>query len=88
MNDIEKVCNAFRNCITEPKCRNCPWEQCNTIKNKKVEIPIDLALEVNNLLFDYMKEKVVKTIICECCGLEHPADDRKCQRCGTAVKRE
>lgn len=56
--------------------------------NKKVEIPIDLALEVNNLLFDYMKEKVDKMTICECCELEHPADDRKCPRCGTAVKRE
>lgn len=50
MHDKETVFDAFRNCITEPKCRDCPWTQCNTLYNKKVEIPIDLALEVLNLL--------------------------------------
>jgi hypothetical protein len=48
--DKDIVMEAFRNCITDPKCKNCPWVNCDTLKNKKVEIPVDLALEVNNLL--------------------------------------
>ena len=46
MNKIEKVFDAFRNCITEPKCRNCPWEQCDQFPNQKVDIPVTLALDV------------------------------------------
>ena len=50
MPDREKVFEAFRNCITEPKCRDCPWEQCEQFNQKKVEIPVTLALDVINLL--------------------------------------
>ena len=50
MHDRGKVFEAFRNCITEPKCRDCPWEQCEQFNQKKVEIPVTLALDVINLL--------------------------------------
>ena len=49
---MEKVLEAFRNCITEPKCRNCPWESCEEFNNKKVEIPLDLALAVERRLVE------------------------------------
>ena len=48
--DKEKIFDAFRNCITEPKCRDCPWEQCEQFNQKKVSIPLTLALDVLNLL--------------------------------------
>ena len=48
--DREKVFDAFRNCITEPKCRDCPWEQCEQFNQKKVTIPLTLALDVLNML--------------------------------------
>lgn len=48
--DREKVFDAFRNCITEPKCKDCPWEQCEQFDQKKVSIPATLALDVLNLL--------------------------------------
>jgi hypothetical protein len=48
--DREKVFDAFRNCITEPKCKDCPWEQCEQFNQKKVSIPVTLALDVLNLL--------------------------------------
>ena len=48
--DRKKVFDAFRNCITEPKCKDCPWEQCEQFNQKKVEIPVTLALDVINLL--------------------------------------
>lgn len=50
MNYNKKVFEAFRNCITKPKCKDCPWEQCEQLGNRKVEIPIDLALDVLNIL--------------------------------------
>jgi hypothetical protein len=50
MSDREKIFDAFRNCITEPKCKDCPWEQCEQFNQKKVSIPVTLALDVLNLL--------------------------------------
>lgn len=50
MTEREKVFDAFRNCITEPKCRDCPWESCEAFVNQKVEIPKDLALAVIRML--------------------------------------
>lgn len=46
----DKVFDAFRNCITEPKCKDCPWEQCEQFNQKKVDIPVTLALDVIELL--------------------------------------
>lgn len=46
MSDRERVLDAFRNCITEPKCKDCPWTECSTLDNGCVEIPRDLALAV------------------------------------------
>lgn len=47
--DPEKVFDAFRNCITEPKCRDCEGYGCESF-HKKVEIPATLALDTLNLL--------------------------------------
>jgi len=51
----KKVFDAFRNCITEPKCKDCPWEQCEQFNQKKVEVPFTLALDVLNLLKEQQK---------------------------------
>ena len=53
----KKVFDAFRNCITEPKCKDCPWEQCEQFNQKKVEIPFTLALDVLNLLKEQEAQK-------------------------------
>lgn len=47
--DREKVFDAFRNCITEPKCRDCPWETCEEFHQTK-KIPLDLCLDILELL--------------------------------------
>lgn len=46
MTERDRVLDAFRNCITEPKCKDCPWTECETIGNGPIEIPRDLALAV------------------------------------------
>ena len=51
--DFDKVFTAFRNCISEPKCKDCPWEQCEQFNQKKVTIPVTLALDVLNLLKEH-----------------------------------
>lgn len=69
MPDREKVFEAFRNCITEPKCRDCPWEQCEQFNQKKVEIPVTLALDVINLLKELKNETERNSVIvCPHCG--------------------
>ncbi len=97
--DKDIVMEAFRNCITDPKCKNCPWEQCDTLKNKKVEIPVDLALEVNNLLFNHQKAADPKAPIyrwniywCAVCNHVLSSTGKKekrikyCSYCGQAVE--
>lgn len=46
MTERDRVFDAFRNCITEPKCKDCPWTECETIDHGTIEIPRDLALAV------------------------------------------
>ena len=50
MPDREKVFDALRNCITEPKCKNCPWEECEKIGHKRVTVPVTLMLDALELL--------------------------------------
>ena len=57
--DPEKVFDAFRNCITEPKCRNCEGYGCEGF-HQKVEIPATLALDTLNLLKSIMEDGLQK----------------------------
>ena len=50
MPDIEKVFDAIRNCITEPKCKDCPWEECEKVGCKRVTVPVTLMFDVLNVL--------------------------------------
>ena len=62
MPDREKVFDALRNCITEPKCKDCPWETCEKFHQTKT-IPLDLCLDILELL----KEQE-ETELCDRCG--------------------
>ena len=57
MPDKEKVFDAIRNCITEPKCRDCPWDDCERFDCKRVDVPVSLLLDALKLL----KEQEAKT---------------------------
>lgn len=46
MTERDRIIDAFRNCITIPKCKDCPWNECDTLNNRCIEIPADLALAV------------------------------------------
>ena len=46
MTERDRVLEAYRNCISEPKCKGCPWTECKTLGNATIEIPRDLALAV------------------------------------------
>lgn len=50
------IISAFRNCITEPKCRDCPRKECELPHSAKdyVRIPKSLAMDVNNLIIRLM----------------------------------
>ena len=103
MSDREKVIDAFRNCITEPKCRDCPWDECDTLSNGMVEIPKDLALEVMKLLVVHVPVEPYRddegTYTCGACDksvvgyanwntLEVERIQKYCSECGQAVKWE
>lgn len=98
MTEQDRVFDAFRNCISEPKCKNCPWTECDKLKNRDVEIPIDLALAVMRMLEAQEPRLVHVTAdinhrkIGECpnCGKGINSGDypNYCGRCGQAVKWE
>ena len=50
MSDREKVFDALRCCITEGKCRNCPWEDCKKVGSKRAIVPVTLMLDALNLM--------------------------------------
>ena len=50
MTDRKKVFDALRNCVTEPKCKDCPWEDCEKIGCKRTKVPVTLLLDTLNLL--------------------------------------
>ena len=80
MTEYEKVFDAFRNCITVPKCKDCPWDSCDTLNNSPIEIPKDLALAVMRLLKD-SEHRIPKKVT-------HTATNYKrctCPSCGNVV---
>ena len=96
MTERDRVLDAFRNCITEPKCKDCPWTECAIIGNDTIEIPRDLALAVMRELvaqepvgpvFDAGDGKTIGQFLCGKChakiGFGHP---HFCWYCGRAVK--
>lgn len=94
MNEQDRIFDAFRNCITEPKCRDCPWTECDTLKNRVVEIPIDLALAVMRMLEaqEPVKPKIGGSAdncwwhTCGACGDQIDKGDKYCRWCGRPVK--
>ena len=97
MTENDRVFDAFRNCITEPKCKNCPWTECDKLKNRRVEIPIDLALAVMRMLKvqepqlvivsrDYIEGTVLRCPKCK--EVVHKYNGNYCPHCGQAVKWE
>lgn len=42
MRERDKVIVAIENCIAVPKCRDCPWEECEE-QHEKVELPLGLV---------------------------------------------
>ena len=90
--DETKVLDAFLNCITEPKCKDCPWEQCEEFGNPKTEIPLDLALEVNNLLQRHRETEAeiegsgyTWFFVCGECHTALNPNDKYCRECGRKV---
>ncbi len=47
-----KVISALENCIVDPKCRDCPWEECEE-EHETVKIPLSLAKKA----LEFMKAK-------------------------------
>lgn len=71
LNKCEKAINALENCLDVPKCKNCPWETCET-EHETVELPRDLV-EWALLLIKASAE--VKLNLCDSCRKIYPSCD-------------
>ena len=56
MPGIAKIIRAIENCVDVPKCRNCPWETCEEIDHKSVEVPLDLMISVLSVIREQNKK--------------------------------
>ena len=89
MADREKVFDAIRNCITEPKCKDCPWEDCERVGHKKTEVPVTLLLDVLELLREQKQQATSETErICYNCCTPLRDGDVYCWQCGRKVKQD
>jgi hypothetical protein len=70
MIDREKIFDAIRNCITDPKCRDCPWDDCERFDCKRVDVPVSLMLDALKLLKEQAEKikSLEQTIEDICCG--------------------
>lgn len=55
MTDREKVFDAIRNCVTQPKF--FPWEDQEKVRRKCVKVPIGLLLDTLNVLREHPEQK-------------------------------
>ena len=74
MTDREKVIKGLESC-NGVDCTEC---QYGTEGHGHTDCIERLCADALVLL----KEQEVKMSVCDKCGLEHPADDRYCPRCG------
>jgi hypothetical protein len=92
MPDREKVFDAIRNCITEPKCRDCPWDECEKFDCKKVSVPVSLLLDALKLLKEQEavepilkrkgKSKMYNDYVCPICDNNVVYEQCYCSECG------
>ena len=93
--DREKVFDALRNCITEPKCKDCPWEECEQFDCKYTEIPVHLGLDILELLKEQQPETTKPQIhnssadvwyyVCDDCDYPISPGDHYCGNCGKKI---
>lgn len=95
MVDREKVFDALRNCLAEPKCGDCPWEDCERFGHKRTDVPVTLLMDVLELLRDQEPiEPIVERVNeldrlyrCGGCGAYVLfRKQRYCHACGKKVK--
>lgn len=49
MTDELKIIQALQNCVAVPKCRDCPWEECE-YEHESIKVPKSLLLSALNLI--------------------------------------
>ena len=54
--DREKVISAIENCIGQPKCRDCPWDDCESEHEVVNSIPYGLLRDAIALLKEQDEE--------------------------------
>ncbi len=87
MTEHERIFDAFRNCITDGKCKECPWTECKKLNNKRVDIPIDLCLAVLRII--ELPAEITYNfdgdLICSACGGDVDVKHGVCLKCGRKV---
>jgi len=85
--DREKVIEAIENCIGQPKCKDCPWEDCEVEHEVVNSVPYGLMRDAITLL---KEQEAVKPTwsrgkpFCGACGLRIHGG-KFCGECGRPV---
>ena len=96
-----RIIEALKNCLDRPKCRDCPWHECEDVYGDGCAIPRSLA-EKALALVELLKEqepvepilkregwnKYYNDYVCPICDQELVYEQNYCSECGRAVKWE
>ena len=97
--DREKVIKGLENCIGQPKCKDCPWEECELEHEVVNSVPYGLMCDALALLKEREPVKPIRinsitdgfsfAYACGKCCYFLPRIGiaaKYCTNCGTAVK--
>ena len=87
MIDKNKVCGALKNCLNEPRCRDCPWDECEE-DHRSVHCPWGLVNSAYLLLTQEIEpnEDEYGSFYCGACGMKIYHCQSYCSECGRKVK--
>ena len=83
----DKVCEALRNCLDNPRCRNCPWEECEGEQESR-NFPVGLiesALSLLSVGVEPKHDEYGTAHYCGECGTRIFFQQKYCCECGRKV---
>jgi hypothetical protein len=85
--DRNKICEALKNCLDTPKCKDCPWEVCE-YEHEIREFPVGLIKCAFSLIADGVKpinKESGTSHYCGECLARIFYQEKYCSECGRKV---
>lgn len=63
MTKNQTIIRAIENCVDNPRCKDCPWVECESSEHKRLDVPLGLILSILEVLKaqEPVKPRIVDT---------------------------